>query len=63
MKWLSLSALLIGMLGISSCNTMIGIGRDMKIGGEGLENAANKVSGNSSDSSGTGTDTGAAPIY
>jgi predicted small secreted protein len=45
----------------SSCNTMIGLGRDMRIGGEGLENSANKVSGGSSSSS--GGDTSGAPVY
>ena len=47
----------------SSCNTMIGIGRDMKMGGEGLETTANKAS--SSNSSGTSTSGGssAAPVY
>ncbi len=44
----------------SSCNTMIGLGRDMRIGGEGLENSANKVSGG--DSAGGG-DTSGAPVY
>ncbi|MEY4244885.1 MAG: hypothetical protein RLZZ245_2470 [Verrucomicrobiota bacterium] len=42
----------------SSCNTMIGLGRDMRIGGEGLENSANKVTGG-----GAGGDTSAAPVY
>ena len=43
----------------SSCNTMIGLGRDMRIGGEGLENTSNKVTGNSS----SGGDTSGAPVY
>jgi predicted small secreted protein len=42
----------------SSCNTMIGLGRDMRIGGEGLENSANKVTGGSG-----GGDTSGAPVY
>jgi predicted small secreted protein len=42
----------------SSCNTMIGLGRDMRIGGEGLENTANKATGGSS-----GGDTSGAPVY
>jgi predicted small secreted protein len=45
----------------SSCNTMIGLGRDMRIGGEGLENSANKVSGGGSSSG--GGDTSGAPVY
>ena len=44
---------------LSSCNTMIGLGRDMRMGGEGLENSASKVSG-----SGTGGgDASGAPVY
>ena len=42
-----------------SCNTMIGLGRDMRIGGEGLENSANKVTGGGSG----GGDTSGAPVY
>lgn len=44
----------------SSCNTMIGIGRDMRMGGEGLENTATKASGGSSSGGG---DTSGAPVY
>ena len=43
---------------LSSCNTMIGLGRDMRMGGEGLENTANKATGTS-----TGGDTSGAPVY
>jgi len=43
---------------LSSCNTMIGFGRDMRMGGETLENTANKAHGGSSS-----TDTSAAPVY
>ncbi len=43
----------------SSCNTMIGLGRDMRMGGEGLENTANKATGGSSG----GGDTSGAPVY
>ena len=42
----------------TSCNTMIGLGRDMRIGGEGLENSANKANGGSSSG-----DTSGAPVY
>lgn len=42
----------------SSCNTMIGLGRDMRMGGEGLEKTANKATGGSS-----GGDTSGAPVY
>ncbi len=43
---------------LSSCNTMIGLGRDMRIGGEGLENTSNKVTGGSG-----GGNTSGAPVY
>lgn len=43
---------------LTSCNTMIGLGRDMRIGGEGLENSANKVTGG-----GSSGDTSGAPVY
>ena len=43
----------------SSCNSMIGLGRDMRIGGEGLEKIASKSAGDSSSSS----DTSGAPVY
>ncbi len=43
---------------LSSCNTMIGVGRDMRMGGEGLENAANKATGG-----GGGGDVSGAPVY
>ena len=43
----------------SSCNTMIGVGRDMRIGGEGLEKTASKVNGGGADSG----DTSGAPVY
>ncbi|HEX7260358.1 MAG TPA: hypothetical protein VF258_00935 [Luteolibacter sp.] len=44
----------------TSCNTMIGLGRDMRIGGESLENTANKATGGSSSGGG---DTSGAPVY
>lgn len=43
----------------SSCNTMIGLGRDMRIGGESLENTANKATGGASGSG----DVSGAPVY
>lgn len=42
----------------TSCNTIIGVGRDMRIGGEGLENTATKAAGGSA-----GGDASGAPIY
>ena len=55
------SALLLALVAVatvlSSCNTMIGLGRDMRILGDGMEKSANKTRGtNSSDTSG-------APVY
>lgn len=56
MKALSILALAALALVSTSCNTMIGVGRDMRIGGEGLEKAASKAAGTDSHSSG-------APVY
>ena len=44
---------------LSSCNTIIGLGRDMRMGGEGLEKTASKTSGGNS----SGGDTSGAPVY
>lgn len=43
----------------SSCNTFIGVGRDLRIAGEGMEKTADKASGGS----GGGGDTSGAPVY
>jgi predicted small secreted protein len=49
---------------LSSCNTMIGLGRDMRMGGEGLENTSNKVSGNNTNSGNhSNTNNSGAPVY
>lgn len=47
----------------TSCNTMIGLGRDMRIGGEGLENSANKAAGGGDGGDGGNNDYGGAPVY
>ena len=47
---------------LSSCNTFIGLGRDMRIGGEAMENTANKAAGGGGGGSGGG-DTSGAPVY
>jgi predicted small secreted protein len=52
MKSIFLLTLAAAAVLLTSCNTMIGLGRDMRIGGEGLENTA-----------GTGGDTSGAPVY
>jgi len=51
------SALLITLT--SSCNTFIGIGRDLRLAGQGLENTASKASGKSSKDN----EHSAAPVY
>jgi predicted small secreted protein len=61
MKSILLIAATAGAILFTSCNTMIGFGRDMRIGGEGLENSANKVRG--SGASGGGGETSGAPVY
>ena len=43
----------------SSCNTFIGLGRDMRIAGEGMEKTANKATGGGD----AGGDTSGAPVY
>ena len=62
MKTILLLTLAAAGMFLSSCNTMIGVGRDMRMGGEGLENVANKASGGSADS-GSGDDYSGAPVY
>jgi len=44
---------------LSSCNTTIGLGRDMRILGENMENQANKSRGGG----GSVQDTSGAPVY
>jgi predicted small secreted protein len=43
----------------SSCNTFIGLGRDLRIAGESMEKTADKATGGSS----SGGDQSGAPIY
>jgi predicted small secreted protein len=56
MKSILLMALAAAALLATSCNTFIGLGRDMRIAGEGMEKTANK------NNSG-GDDTSGAPVY
>ena len=58
MKSLLLMTVAAAAVLFSSCNTMIGLGRDLRMGGEGLENTANKANGGSG-----GGDTSGAPVY
>ncbi|MCX6878631.1 MAG: entericidin [Verrucomicrobia bacterium] len=60
MKTVLLIAAVAIATGLSSCNTMIGFGRDLRILGDGLENSANKAH---SGGTGSSTDTSGAPVY
>jgi len=55
------SILLIAVVAVatlfSSCNTIIGFGRDLRMMGDGMEKSANKTQGHSSG------DTSGAPVY
>ncbi len=48
-------------ISFTSCNTFIGIGRDMRLAGEGMEKVAEKASGGTSG--GGSSDTSGAPVY
>jgi len=60
MKTILLSSLLVAVGLLSSCNTTIGLGRDMRILGENMENQANKSRGGGG---GSAQDTSGAPVY
>ncbi|MGD9417511.1 MAG: entericidin A/B family lipoprotein [Verrucomicrobiota bacterium JB025] len=60
MKTILLITLTATSLLSASCNTFIGLGRDMRLAGEGMENVANKASGGNS---GTSDDYSGAPVY
>lgn len=59
MKTVLLIALTATAVLSSSCNTFIGLGRDMRIAGESMEKTATKAGG----SGGGGDDISGAPIY
>jgi len=59
MKTILLIALAVTAVFSSSCNTFIGMGRDLRIAGEGMEKTADKASSSRSG----GSDHGGAPIY
>lgn len=59
MKSLFLVAVVIAGAFCGSCNTMVGVGRDLRLGGEGLETSANRAKGGG----GGGGDTSGAPVY
>jgi predicted small secreted protein len=58
MKILSCVLLAAAALLSNSCNTFIGVGRDMRIAGEGMEKVANKAAGG-----GSSDDVSGAPVY
>jgi|688.fasta_scaffold1138122_2 predicted small secreted protein len=62
MSFLMKIKLLIAVLAASglfgSCNTMIGVGRDMRILGEQMENSSNKARGQAPEG-----DVSGAPVY
>lgn len=60
MKLLSIIAAVVASVALNSCNTFIGLGRDLKIAGEGLESSANKAGGSGG---GESHDAGGAPVY
>jgi len=60
MKSILLIALATAAVLTSSCNTFIGMGRDLRIAGEGMEKSANKTQHNNGGGS---SDTSGAPVY
>jgi predicted small secreted protein len=58
MKSTLLIAAVVVATALSSCNTMIGLGRDMRMMGDGMEKTANKA-----QSPRSGSDTSGAPVY
>ncbi len=58
MKLILLTALTVTAIFSVSCNTFIGLGRDMRIAGEGMEKTANKSAGGDSSA-----ETSGAPVY
>lgn len=59
MKSLTFLVLASVSLALASCNTFIGIGRDTRLLGEGMEKTATKASGGGEEE----VDMGGAPIY
>jgi predicted small secreted protein len=58
MKTTLLTILAVVSVLTSSCNTFIGMGRDLRIAGEGMEKTANKATGGSG-----GDEASGAPVY
>ncbi len=59
MKSILLIAVVVVATLLSSCNTIIGLGRDFRMMGDGMEKSANKAQGGGSST----TDTSGAPVY
>jgi len=57
MKLLLLAAAALSVLALSSCNTMIGMGRDLRLLGEGMETKARSTGG------GADQQQSGAPVY
>lgn len=51
MKYLHLAILLVSLSALIGCNTIEGLGKDIKQGGSSLENVANRSKDSSSTSS------------
>lgn len=63
MKTILLITLAAAAVLTSSCNTFIGLGRDTRMAGEGMENIASKASGGSADDGSSTEDISGAPVY
>jgi predicted small secreted protein len=63
MKTILLTALTIAAALSSSCNTFIGMGRDMRIAGEGMERTAEKAYKGTGGGGNEPTSDAGAPIY
>ena len=61
MKTILLTALTVAAALSSSCNTFIGLGRDMRLAGESMERTAEKATGGGGG--GNTSNDGGAPIY
>ena len=62
MKTILLITLAAAAVLTSSCNTFIGLGRDTRMAGEGMESIATKASGGEANAE-SGGDVSGAPVY
>ncbi len=67
MKAFILGIVMVAVTGLSSCNTTIGLGRDMRILGANMENSANRKlhgdGGSTASPDDIGGGGGGAPVY